>query len=445
MIADEHKGRVETMNSTVQSEHGQDTELTDHTGKDITIVALGASAGGLEALTQFFNNTPKDSGVAFILIQHLSPSHSSSLVELLSKHSQIPIREARDGDIMQPDQAYVIPPGMTMYIHNRTLILEEQMEHPGLTHSINVFFRSLADDVKEKAVAIILSGTGSDGTDGARAVKAQEGLIIVQEPETAKYDGMPLSAIEAGIADYILPPEAMPAKLLEYLRLSFSKRRQVRQALKQDDAKLISIFSLIKALTGRDFSGYKSSSINRRIEHRMAINEVERVEDYIRLLRENPTEIENLMKDFLIRVTSFFRDDQAFAALKLSIEKMLLTKPDGSQLRAWVPGCSSGEEAYSIAMVLLECAQESGRNYEIQVFGTDLDAAAISMARSGNYSDIIMQDVSAERRKRFFNKADSSYQIKKSVRDCVVFAVHNLVADPPYSRMDLVSVRNLLI
>jgi two-component system, chemotaxis family, CheB/CheR fusion protein len=450
MLPEEAKRRKkpekpEKINPIIHREQAPDIEGVNRPEIGFPIVALGASAGGLEAFTQFLGKLPEDSGIAFVLIQHLDPSHPSSLVELLARQSPIPIREAKEGDWVQPDQAYVIPPGKTMSIRNRTLILEEQSGHPGLTHSINLFFRSLAEDVKERAVGIILSGTGSDGTDGARAIKTQDGLIIVQDPETARYDGMPRAAIEAGVADYVLPPEAMPARLSEYLRQSFYKRSQVRQALKKDDANLKSIFSLVKVRTGRDFSGYKISSINRRIEHRMAVNEIERVEDYLRLLRENPAEIENLMKDFLIQVTSFFRDKEAFAALKQAVDKILRARPEGSQLRAWIPGCSTGEEAYSIAIILLECVQGSGRDYEVQVFGTDLDSGAIGMARSGSYPDTIARDVSPERLKRFFSKVDSSYQIKKNVRDCVVFAVHDLVTDPPYSRMDLVSVRNLLI
>ena len=438
----EESGKIRSIRNSVSE---PDTESANPPESNFPVVALGASAGGLEAFTQFLSKLPADSGMAFVLIQHLDPSHPSSLVELLARQSPIPIREAEEGDRVQPDQAYVIPPGKAMSIRNRTLILEEQPEHPGLTHSINLFFRSLAEDVKERAVGIILSGTGSDGTEGARAIKAQEGLVIVQDPVTAKYDGMPRSAIEAGVADYVLPPEAMPGKLIEYLRQSFYKRDQIRQALKKDDANLKSIFSLVKARTGRDFSGYKISSINRRIEHRMAVNEIETVGDYLKLLQENPAEIENLMKDFLIQVTSFFRDKEAFEALKQAIGQILQDKPEGSQLRAWIPGCSTGEEAYSIAIILLECIQESGRRYEVQVFGTDLDAEAIAIARSGIYPDTIAQDVSPERLERFFNKVDSSYQIKKNVRESVIFAVHDLVTDPPYSRMDMVSVRNLLI
>ena len=247
-------------------------------------------------------------------IQHLDPSHPSSLVDLLARQSPVPIKEAQEGDRVQPDHAYVIPPGKGMSINNRVLAIRDQPEHPGLTHSINLFLQSLAEDVKERAVGIILSGTGSDGTEGVRAIKAREGLVIIQDLLTAKYDGMPRAAIEAGMADFVLSPEAMPAKLIEYLQQSSYKREQIRQALKKDDANMKRIFSMVRARTGRDFSGYKISSITRRIEHRMAVSQIETIGNYLKLLRENPTEIENLVKDFLIQVTSFFRDMEAFGA-----------------------------------------------------------------------------------------------------------------------------------
>ncbi|MBI2854981.1 MAG: PAS domain-containing protein [Chloroflexi bacterium] len=430
---------------TLDTEQQQASRKQDLGTNSLPVVGVGASAGGLEAFSKFLNNLPKDSGIAFVLVQHLDPSRPSSLPELLGKQSQIPIKEAEEGDRVQPDQAYVIPPGKAMSIRNRTLILLEQPEHPGISHSINLFFRSLAEDVKERAIGIILSGTGSDGTDGAKAIKAQDGLVIVQDPATAAYDGMPRTAIDAGLADYVLAPEAMPARVVDYLRQSFHQRDQVRQSLKKDNPNLKSILSLVKARTGRDFSGYKISSVNRRIEHRMAVNQIERAEDYLRFLRENPAEIENLMKDFLIHVTSFFRDREAFEALKQEMSKTLRAKPEANLLRAWVPGCSSGEEAYSIAMIVLECVQETGQRREVQVFGTDLDAGAISAARTGTYPSDITQDVGPERLERFFSKVDSRYQIEKEVRESVIFAVHDLITDPPYSRMDIVSVRNLLI
>ena len=409
------------------------------------VVALGASAGGLEAFTQFLTALTHESGIAYVLVQHLDPSHPSSLVELLNRVSPIPIVEATEGMPVKPNHAYIIPPGKSLSIHNRTLSVVGDQEHPGITHSINHFFHSLAEDVKERAVGIILSGTGSDGSDGARAIKANDGLVIVQDPVTAKYDGMPKSAIEAGVADYILPPAAMASQLKDYLDQSFYKRERIRQALKKDDVNMKSIFSLVKMRTGRDFSGYKISTITRRIEHQMAVNSIETLGNYLKFLRENPNEIEALMKNFLIQVTSFFRDKEAFESLKQKIGLMLKDKPEGTQLRAWVPGCSTGEEAYSIAIIIMECIQESGRRFDVQVFGTDLDAEAIAIARAGLYPTAIAKDVDPKRLDAFFNQAGSSYQIKKNIRENVIFAVHDVVTDPPYSRVDVISMRNLLI
>ncbi len=353
--------------------------------------------------------------------------------------------EAAEGTRIEPDHAYVIPAGVVMAIRGHTLRLQEQMEHPGLYHSIDVFFRSLAEDVKERAVAVILSGTGTDGVDGARAVKAQQGLVLVQDPETAKYDGMPRAALDAGVEDYVLAPEAMAAHLTEYFRQSYSTREGIRQALQKDDTSLRRILSLVRAKTGRDFSGYKAASITRRIERRMAVDQLETVDSYIRSLQENPAEVEALVKDLLITVTSFFRDAEAFAALKNALREMLQEKPEGDLVRAWIPGCSTGEEAYSIAMLLSECAGELGRRYDLQVFGTDLNADAIAVARAGVYPASIAPNVGPERLDKFFTTVDSSYRVKDSIRERLVFAVHDLVLDPPYSRMDIVSVRNLLI
>ena len=415
------------------------------TESNFPVVALGASAGGLEAFTQFLSGLTPKSGMAFIIIQHLDPSHPSSLAELLGRVSPIPIVEATEGVTIKPDHAYIIPPGKSLSIHNRILSIAGSQEHPGITHSINHFFISLAEDIKERAVGIILSGTGNDGMEGARALKTHDGLIIVQEPESAKYDGMPKSAIETGVADYILTPEAMPGVLKEYLNQSDYKRDKIRQALKKADVNIKNIFSLVKVRTGRDFSGYKISTITRRIEHQMAVNSIDTVGNYLKFLREKPTEIEALMKNFLIQVTSFFRDKEGFESLKQKIYQMLKTKPEGSQLRAWVPGCSTGEEAYSIAIIIMECIQESGLRYDVQVFGTDLDAEAIIIARASTYPASIAKDIDQKRLDEFFNKVDHSYQVKKNVRENVIFAVHDVVTDPPYSRMDVISMRNLLI
>ena len=414
-------------------------------GSPCGVVAIGASAGGLEAFTRFLGQVPKDSGLAFVLIQHMDPSVPSRLSELLARVAPIPVVEATEGTRIEPDHAYVIPPGNNMIVRDCTLRLHEQMEHPGLYHSIDFFLRSLAEDVKERAAAVILSGTGTDGVDGARAVKVQQGLILVQDPETAKYDGMPKAVIAAGVEDYVLAPEAMPGQLIDYFRQSYNRREEIRQALQKDDAGLRNILSLVRIRTGRDFFGYKASSLTRRIERRMAVDRIETVDSYVRFLQEHPLEIDALVGDLLINVTSFFRDAEAFAALKNAIRELLQDRPEGSPVRAWIPGCSTGEEAYSVAMLLMECAEELGRHYDVQLFGTDLDAEAIAVARAGVYPPSIAQDVSQERLDKFFNTVESSYRIKKDLRERHIFAVHDLVLDPPYSRMDIVSVRNLLI
>jgi len=412
---------------------------------DFPIVGIGASAGGLEAFTSFLSKVPGDSRTAFILIQHLDPSQPSRLTELLSRVSPISVQEVTEGTRVEPNHVYIVPPGRDMTIQDRTLRLQAQPIRPGLSHVIDAFFRSLAEDVKEQAVAIILSGTGNDGTDGARAVKAGQGLVMVQDPESAKYDGMPRAAIAAGVADYVLKPEAMAGQLIEYGRKSHQQREETRQALEKDGTSLRNILSLARARTGRDFSGYKVSSITRRIERRMAVNQIETSSDYLRFLQENPSEIDDLIKDYLINVTSFFRDKEAFDALKKEINEIFKEKPEGSPIRAWIPGCSTGEEAYSLAILLVECAETSKRYYDIQVFGTDLDTDTITVARAGIYPTTIAQDVSGERLERFFNRLDASYRVKKDLREKLIFAVHDLVTDPQYSRMDIVSVRNLLI
>jgi two-component system CheB/CheR fusion protein len=410
-----------------------------------TIVGIGASAGGLEAFTSFLQKVPVDSGMAFVLIQHLDPSQPSRLAELLGRVSIIPVQEVTEATRVERDHVYIIPPGRDMTIQDCTLRLRAQPDRPGLSHGIDIYFRSLAEYAKERAVAIILSGTGSDGTEGARAVKAGQGLVMVQDPESAKYDGMPRAAIAAGVADYILPPEEMPGRLIEYVRKSYLQREETRHALEKDDTSLRKILSLVRVRTGHDFSGYKVSSISRRIERRMTVNQIDTSSEYLRFLQENPSEIEDLIKDLLINVTSFFRDKEAFDALKKEIYEIFKQKPDGSTIRVWIPGCSTGEEAYSLAMLIVECAEMSKRYYNIQVFGTDLDTDTITFARAGIYPATIAEDVSGVRLEKFFNKRDALYQVKKDLREKLIFAVHDLVIDTPYSRMDIVSVRNLLI
>ncbi len=443
-ISGNRKKQIQTQKQKAPLTKAKSAQKPERSG-GFPIVGIGASAGGLEAFTSFLSKVPVDSGMAFILVQHLDPSQPSRLTELLGKASPIPVQEATEGTRVEPDHVYVIPPGSDMTIRGYKLKLEAKTDHPGLLHSIDVFFRSLAEDAEERAVAIILSGTASDGTDGARVVKAAQGLVIVQDPESAKYDGMPRAAIAAGVADYVLKPEAMVGQLMGYGHKSYEQREETRYALEKDDSSLKKILTMVHVKTGRNFSEYKVSSITRRIEHRMAATQIETSSNYLRFLQENPLEIKDLVKDLLINVTSFFRDKEAFSTLKKEINEILKNKPDGSSIRVWIPGCSTGEEAYSLAMILTECAETSKRYYDIQVFGTDLDAEIIKSARAGIYPATIAKDVSKKRLARFFNRIDASYQVKKDLRGKVVFAVHDLIIDPPYSRMDIVSVRNLLI
>ncbi|MCR4393240.1 MAG: hypothetical protein NUV31_02590 [Dehalococcoidales bacterium] len=290
---------------------------------EFPVIGIGASAGGLEAFSKFFENMPPDSGMAFVLIQHLDPTHTSNMVELLKRYTSMPVYAAEDGMRLQPNSVYTIPPNRNMTITNRTLKLVEQTEHPGILHSIDLFFRSLAEDLKDKAICIILSGTGSDGSLGAKAVKAEMGMVMVQDPDTARYSGMPLAAIAAGVADFTLPVEQMPRRLMDYIEQYYGKRPLQSQTVPEELPKLSQILSLIRARTKHDFSGYKLSTINRRIKRRMGLNQIENIDDYLNFLREQPAEVDALIKDFLINVTSFFRDPEAFDILKRELKNIL--------------------------------------------------------------------------------------------------------------------------
>ncbi len=412
---------------------------------DFPVIGVGASAGGLEAFGKLLSHMPVDTGMALVLIQHLDPTHASNMVELLKRYTRMPVHEATDDVKLQPDHVYMIPPNKGMTIIDRTLKLVEQVDRPGIMHSIDLFFRSLATDLKEKAICIILSGTGSDGALGAKAVKAELGMVMVQDPETAGYDGMPRAAVAAGVADYVLPAEDMPKLLVEYVEKSYGKRAIRRRAVEKDSSTLTTILSLIRARTKHDFSGYKQSTINRRIERRMGINQVDSISQYLKFLREHPPEVDALVKDFLINVTSFFRDPDAFVALKQYIIRLLENRPEGSEIRAWVPGCSSGEEAYSLAIVTEECQEEIKKFFRLQVFGTDLDPDAIAGARSGIYSPSIAAEIGDERLKKYFTRRDDQLQVKRELREKLIFAVQDIIADPPFTKMDVISARNLLI
>lgn len=411
------------------------------------VVGIGSSAGGLEALTQFFTAMPEDSGLAFVLVSHLDPTHSSMLPELIQNKTKMPVHQISDNMQVAANQIYVIPPDKELAILQGSLQLLDRKKTDSLHRPIDTFFRSLAQDQGNKAIGIILSGTGTDGTLGIKAIKANGGLIIVQDKDSAKFDGMPVNAAATGLADHILPPEKMPEQLRHFLQ-HYSKVEKAMEHIEEDkiNSALQKIFVLIRSVTGHDFSLYKKNTICRRIERRMYVHQIDTIDQYVAYLRESEREVFILFKELLIGVTSFFRDGETFQLLK---EKYLLNllrnKPDGYDFRIWVPGCSSGEEVYSLAIIVKECLETLGRNINIQLFGTDLDEEAIRVARAGIYPDSISIDVSSERLERYFNKVDGHYQIKKNIRGMAVFAEQNVIKDPPFTKLDMLSCRNLLI
>ncbi|WP_296808499.1 chemotaxis protein CheB, partial [Thiocapsa sp.] len=371
------------------------------------VVGIGASAGGLAAFEAFFSAIPRDiqTGMAFVLVQHLAPDHKSILTELVKRYTRMQVREVEDGMRVEPDCAYIIPPSHDMALFNGALRLLEPTAPRGLRLPIDFFFRSLAQDQHERAICVVLSGTGSDGTLGARAIKGEGGLVIAQSPKTAAYDGMPRSLIASGHADYVLPPAEMPAHLIAYAAQAFGKAtRPIAPSASSENA-LTKICILLRDKTRHDFSQYKETTLRRRIERRMALHRIDRQGDYVGYLRQDPAEIDALFSDLLIGVTNFFRDPEAFAALEAEvIPRLFYGKPAGATVRVWVCGCSTGEEAYSIAILLREHLETLKQAYKVQVFATDIDPRAIAQARTGLYPASISADVCAARLARFFSE-----------------------------------------
>ncbi|MGA7595280.1 MAG: chemotaxis protein CheB, partial [Gallionella sp.] len=408
------------------------------------IVGIGASAGGLEAFEHFFRGIPVNPGMAFVLVPHLDPGHASILTEILQRSTAMPVAEAQDQMKVASNRVYVIPPNRDMAIFHGRLQLSVPEQPRGQRMPIDAFLRSLAEDQGEHAIGIILSGTGTDGTLGLRAIIGADGISLVQEPSTAKYDGMPGSAIQAGYATHILPVEKMPEVLQSGIRIQ-TLRQQSPQAPAAAGG-MNRILMQLRSASGHDFSQYKKSTVRRRIERRISQHGLENMEIYARYLKEHPAEIHVLFKELLINVTSFFRDSEAFAVLKQDILPQLLAdKPEDYAFRAWVAGCATGEEAYSIAILLREYMDEAHQEFSIQLYATDLDDDAITVARAGLYPPNIAQDVPPERLRRFFVKDDAGYRVKKEIREMVVFAVQNAIKDPPFTRLDLLCCRNLLI
>ena len=411
------------------------------------IVGIGASAGGLEACEAFFRAMPADSGVAFVIVVHLDPTHVSIMPELLQRHTKMPVVQAAHGEKVEPNTVYVIPPNRDLALLNGTLVLEAFSRPRGANLPIDSFFHSLAQDTGAGAVCIILSGTGTDGTLGLKAVKAEVGMVMVQDEASAKYDGMPRSALATGLVDFVLPPEEMPEQLVKYVRhATRGASPRMSPAREGTPEALERIFVLLRTHTKHDFSLYKKNTICRRVERRMAVHQIDQISDYVRYLQESDQEVGILFKELLIGVTSFFRDPQAFEALRdRALMEMLKETSDDQTIRVWVPGCSSGEEAYSVAIVLQECAESLGRHLNVQIFGTDIDEDAINVARSGLYPASISADMSPERLRRHFTKEDAAFRIRKGIREMLVFAPQNVIKDPPFTKLDLVCCRNLLI
>ena len=411
------------------------------------IVGLGASAGGLEALEVFFSHMPPDSGIGFVIIQHLSPKHKSIMVSLLAKDTKMEVLEIKDGIKVQPNHVYLNPPNKNVVIINGTLQLMDPVKTGSINLPIDCFFRSMAEEMGEKAICVILSGTATDGTLGLKAVKGGGGLSMVQDPDSAKYDGMPRSAIATGIVDFILPVEKIPAELVRYVKAPYiGPPKKIIATDDQFGNYIQKIFVMIRSATGHDLSHYKQTTIRRRIERRMAIHQVNRIADYVKYLQQTPPEIDILFKDMLIGVTNFFRDPAAFEVLKKQVLPALIKnkRPDSS-IRIWSVGCSTGEEPYSMAILFAEAMEMVKQHFNIQIFASDIDAQAIDYARLGVYPDSIAADVPQERLNQYFIKEDNSYRLRKQIRDMIVFAVQNVIKDPPFSKIDLVSCRNLLI
>ncbi|WP_051656555.1 chemotaxis protein CheB [Butyrivibrio sp. AE3004] len=406
------------------------------------VVGIGASAGGLEALQQFLTFLPSNTGMAFVIIQHLAPNHKSMLVDILGKYNTMPITEIEDGMPIERNHIYMIPPKYNIEIQNNELKLKEQNSQE-INHPIDIFFRSLAYAYENRAVAVILSGTGSDGTNGIRAIKENNGMIIVQSPESAKFDGMPRNAITTGFVDLMLKPDSIARELSHISKSMIDAEAQIGTT---DDDLLAKIFSILKNVTNINYSYYKQTTILRRIERRLVVTHNRNLREYVNYMSNNPEEAKLLAKEVLIGVTSFFRDPDYFDVLKETVVKKLVTEshPD-DELRVWVAGCSTGEEAYSIAILFAEAMEELSVHRGIKIFATDLDPDSIGTAVRGVYGNNIIEDVSVARLSKYFTRKGNKYVIHHDIRKMIIFAQHNVFQDPPFGKLDLICCRNVLI
>jgi len=417
--------------------------------EDTTVVAIGASAGGIEAVKDLLGFLPADTGMAFVLVQHLDPKHHSILTELLTKRTAMTVTEVSDGMPIQPNHVYVIPPNASMSICDQHLHLGPREESRGMHMSVDHFMRSLAEQKGYRAIGVILSGSGSDGTLGMAEIQAHGGVTFAQDEGTAKYDGMPRSAVVAGCVDYVLPPKGIAKELARIARHPYIARESFSgtdQLAPSSAPGLNSIFQVLRRATSVDFTHYRQTTILRRIERRMVVHKIDDIEQYAKFIQAKPAEVRALYQDMLINVTSFFRGPRVFDALKsLVFPAIYKNLSPGTSIRVWTPGCSSGEETYSVAIALLEFLGDRTPHIPIQFFGTDVSEVSVTKARNGVYQENIQEDVSPERLHRFFTKIEGGYRVSKTIRDMCIFAQHNVLNDPPFSRMDLICCRNLLI
>jgi two-component system CheB/CheR fusion protein len=413
---------------------------------EFPIVGIGSSAGGLEALQTLFRRLPADSGLAFVVAAHLDPTQKSHLSELLGRCTKMPVVQIENSVEVEHDHVYVIAPDQELTIKQGVLRSSKPTAPRGHRHPVDSFFRSLAEDQGERAIAIILSGTGTNGSLGLRFIKAEGGIVLVQEPESAGFEGMPRSAIATGVVDLVLPPDKMPQALLNLARHPYVRQPAAAVEEAEPEERLRLLLTLVRAQTKRDFSSYRKRTLLRRIHRRMGLRQIESLSDYVERLQDDPTEIRALAADLTINVTGFFRDPEAWRVLAEKVFAPLVReRRTDSAIRVWIAGCSTGEEAYSLAMLVTEQAEAAGKSFDLKLFATDVTEGVLSSARAGQYPSSIAIDVGEKRLERFFEMQDDTYRIRKTLRDAIVFAPQNLLQDPPFSRLDLVSCRNLLI
>jgi two-component system, chemotaxis family, CheB/CheR fusion protein len=432
---------------TRQEKRSGSREEYDSKSGQLPIVGIGASAGGLEALELFLSNVPENSHMAFVVVQHLDPTREDAMAELLRRITTLEVVQAKDRQEIRANTAYIIPPNKTMSVFKRKLYLFEPTEPRGLRFPIDFFLRSLADDQQEAGIGVILSGMGTDGTLGVQAIREKSGLVLVQSPETAKFNSMPRSVIDAGLADVVAPASELPGMILSHIK-HYWENGIKQEVDNKDKSAFEKIIILLRARTGNDFSMYKKSTIYRRIERRMSIHKIDKISYYVRFVQENSKELDILYKELFIGVTSFFRGQAQWEMIrKKVIPSILAERPSGYMIRAWVAGCSTGEEAYSLAIIFkesLEAIKPNG-NYSMQIFATDIDPDAINKARKGTYPANITNDVSQTRLNRFFVRSENTYRINAEIREMVVFAPQNITMHPPFTKLDILTCRNLLI